>query len=145
MKTEILKWLLITAGLGQITTAIIYPFVRYNVLNWFTDLKNLSPLNEAIAKTYGYYIQGINFFFGILSLFLFTDLIEHSNLSTVLTGFIAVYWIGRISFQLKNYSFDEISSRKHYTKGIWMMNGLISFFAFTYSLIFIHHIIFTVS
>jgi len=141
MKTELLTWCIVLAGIGQMFTAIIYPFVRYRVLDWFTDLKNLKPLNEAIAKTYGYYIQGINFSFGLLSVLLVNELLVASKLSMAVVGFITVYWIGRISFQLKGYSFDEISKKKNFKTGIWGMNLLIVFFALTYLSLFIHLVI----
>jgi len=141
MKTELLKWCIVLAGIGQMFTAIIYPFVRYRVLDWFTDLKNLKPLNEAIAKTYGYYIQGINFSFGLMSVLLVNELLVVSKLSMAIVGFIALYWIGRISFQLKGYSFDEISEKKNFKTGIWGMNLLIVFFTLTYLSLFIHLVI----
>jgi hypothetical protein len=141
MKTELLTWCIILAGIGQMFTAIIYPFVRYRVLDWFTDLKNLKPLNEAIAKTYGYYIQGINFSFGLMSVLLVNELLVATKLSLAVVGFITVYWIGRISFQLKGYSFDEISEKQHFKTGIWGMNLLIVFFALTYLGLFIHLVI----
>ncbi len=141
MKIELLKIAIILAGVGQILTAIIYPFVRYRVLHWFDDLKNLSPLNHAIAKTYGYYIQGINFSFGLLSVFLVKDLLVTNNLTTALAGFLAIYWIGRISFQLKDYSFRELKNQKNYRAGIWSMNLLITFFAISYMALFVNHLL----
>ncbi|MEM7085590.1 MAG: hypothetical protein AAF489_05375 [Bacteroidota bacterium] len=138
MEIEILTGCIILAGIGQIVTAIIYPFVRYRVLDWFADLQNLNPLNEVIAKTYGYYIQGINFSFGLMSILLIDELLIKSKLSMAVVGFMAVYWMGRISFQLKSYSFDEISTKKNYKIGIWSMNTLIVFFALTYLSLFIH-------
>lgn len=141
MKVEILKVLLITAGIGQIFTALVYPLVRYKVLFWFDDLKNLNPLNEAIAKTYGYYIQGINFCMGLLSITLYNRLLTPDPLAMAMVSFMAIYWIGRISFQLKDYSFDELSTNKNFKKGIWGMNLLITFLALTYTLISIHLLI----
>lgn len=138
MKEEGLKFILILAGIGQIFTALVYPLVRYKVLLWFEDLKNLNPLNEAIAKTYGYYIQGINFSMGLLSITLYKSLLTPSALSIAIVLFMAIYWIGRISFQLKDYSFDGLSKNKNFKKGICGMNILITFLAITYTLISIH-------
>lgn len=141
MKNNTLTFLIILAGCGQIFTAIVYPLVRYKVLDWFEDLNNLNPLNQAIAKTYGYYIQGINFAMGLLSITLYNELLIPSLLTISLVGFMALYWIGRISFQLKDYNFNALKQRKYFTTGIWGMNLLIAFFALTYSLVFIQLII----
>ncbi|RDK84268.1 hypothetical protein [Marinirhabdus gelatinilytica] len=141
MKQNFLHILLLLAGIGQIFTAVVYPLVRYKVLLWFTDLKKLTPLNEAIAKIYGYYIQGINFCMGLLSVMLPSELLRPTSLSIAVVGFMAMYWIGRISFQLKDYSFKELSKNKHFKKGVWGMNLLISFFALTYSILFLNLLI----
>jgi len=138
MKTELIKYALIIAGVSQIIIAILYPFIRHKVLFWFEDLKNLKPLNQAIAKTYGYYIQAINFSMGLLSITLYGELIKPTPLSIAIIGFIALYWIGRISFQIKSYSFEEISAKKNYTLGIWALNLLIVSLASIYLFLFIH-------
>lgn len=62
MKFEIPNWLIIAGGIGQVFTALIYPYIRHVVFDWYNDIKKLKPLNQEIAKTYGRYIQGLNFF-----------------------------------------------------------------------------------
>jgi len=42
-------------------TAIIYPYIRHVVFDWYNDIKKLKPLNQEIAKTYGRYIQGLKY------------------------------------------------------------------------------------
>ena len=59
------NWLIIAGGIGQIFTAAIYPYIRHRVFDWYNDIKKLKPLNQEIAKTYGRYIQGLNFSFGL--------------------------------------------------------------------------------
>lgn len=141
MKISLLKILIIVAGVCQIFTALVYPLVRYRVLHWFEDLKNLTPLNQAIAKTYGFYIQGINLAMGLLSVFLVQELLTPSKLTIAITTFMAVYWIGRISFQLKDYNFSDLKLKRHYSKGIWAMNILIFYLAIIYTVAFIQLII----
>ena len=65
MNLIIPNWLIITSGIGQIFTAMIYPYIRHQVFDWYNDVKQLKPLNQEIAKTYGRYIQGLNFSFGL--------------------------------------------------------------------------------
>jgi hypothetical protein len=64
MKLYIPDWLIIAGAIGQMFTAIIYPYIRHVVFDWYNDIKKLKPLNQEIAKTYGRYIQGLNFSFG---------------------------------------------------------------------------------
>ena len=72
MKINIPNWLIIVGAIGQIFTALIYPYIRHVVFDWYNDIKKLKPLNQEIAKTYGRYIQGLNFSFGLISI-LFTE------------------------------------------------------------------------
>ena len=70
MKPVIPNGLIVLGGIGQIFTALIYPYIRHHVFDWYNDIKKLKPLNQEIAKTYGRYIQGLNFSFGLISSFL---------------------------------------------------------------------------
>ncbi len=45
MNLTIPNWLIITSGIGQIFTALIYPYIRHQVFDWYTDVKKLKPLN----------------------------------------------------------------------------------------------------
>jgi hypothetical protein len=92
MKNEIPNWLIAAGGIGQIFTALVYPWVRHRVFNWYNDIRKLKPLNRAIAKTYGYYIQGLNFSFGLISILLTGHLKNGTALAAALTGIIAAYW-----------------------------------------------------
>lgn len=55
MKINIPNWLIILGGVGQIFTALIYPYIRHKVFDWYNDVKQLKPLNQEIVKTYGRY------------------------------------------------------------------------------------------
>src|SRR6266498_1280721 len=68
--------------------------------NWFIgSMKKLKPLNQEIAKTYGHYIQGLNFSFGLISILFTNDLKNQTGLAVAVTGLIAVYWIGKVVTQ----------------------------------------------
>ena len=75
MNFTIPNWLIILSGIGQIFTAVIYPYIRHQVFDWYNDVKKLKPLNQEIVKTYGRYIQGLNFSFGLISI-LFTNKLQ---------------------------------------------------------------------
>jgi len=44
MNIEIPNWVIIAGGIGQIFTALIYPYIRHKVFDWYTDVKKLKPL-----------------------------------------------------------------------------------------------------
>ena len=133
MKFEIPNWLIIAGGIGQIFTAIIYPYIRHRVFDWYTDVKKLKPLNQEIAKTYGRYIQGLNFAFGLIAIIYHQDLKDQSNLAVAITALIAAYWIGKVATQFAYYPMYEIPKGWIFKFGGYGMNLLFIFFALLYS------------
>lgn len=140
MKLIIPDWVIILGGVGQIFTAIIYPYIRHKVFDWYSDVKNLKPLNQEIAKTYGRYIVGLNFSFGLIAILLPTDLKNQSNLAIALTGLIGAYWIGKVITQFAYYPMYEIPKKWIFKWGGYGMNALFGFFAVIYALLFIYNI-----
>ncbi|MFI8605947.1 hypothetical protein ACIGCP_15890 [Cellulophaga baltica] len=137
MKYNVPNWLIIIGGLGQIFTALIYPYIRHKVFDWYTDVKQLKPLNQEIAKTYGRYIQGLNFSFGLIAILLTEELQNGSKLAIAITGLIAAYWIGKVATQVAYYPMYEIPKKALFRIGGYFMNGLFTLFAavFTWLLI----------
>lgn len=117
----------------MIFTAIIYPYIRHRVFDWYNDIKKLKPLNQEIAKTYGRYIQGLNFSFGLISILFTSDLKNNTSLAVALTCLIAAYWTGKVITQFAYYPMYNIPRKKIFRIGEILMN--IMFIAF--SLIFI--------
>ncbi|WP_062062140.1 hypothetical protein [Aquimarina longa] len=141
MKLNIPNWLIIIAGIGQIFTALIYPYIRHKVFDWYTDVKKLKPLNQEIAKTYGRYIQGLNFSFGLIAILLYQNLKEQSLLAIAITGLIAAYWIGKVATQIAYYPMYEIPKKQLFKIGSYFMNCLFVLFAIVYSLLLIYNCI----
>ena len=141
MKLIIPDWLIILGGIGQMFTAIIYPYIRHVVFDWYNDIKKLKPLNQEIAKTYGRYIQGLNFSFGLISILLTDDLKNQTGLAVAITGLIAAYWTGKVITQFSYYPMYQIPDKAIFKIGEVLMNTL--FIAF--SLIFIWLFIFNLS
>lgn len=138
--TKIPNGLIIAGGIGQIFTAMIYPYIRHVVFDWYSDIKKLQPLNQEIAKTYGRYIQGLNFSFGLISILLVNDLQNQSALACAITGLIAAYWIGKIATQFAYYPMYEIPKRTIFKVGEIFMNGLFFLFAGTFSFLFVYNL-----
>jgi len=137
MHTPIPNWLIIAGGLGQIATALIYPYIRHRVFDWYTDVKKLAPLNQEIAKTYGHYIQGLNFAFGVIAIRLPSELQNHSALAIAITALIAAYWVGKVATQIAYYPMIEIPKKRLFTWGSYGMNALFVFFALLYCWLFL--------
>ena len=140
MNIEIPIWIVIVGGLGQIFTALIYPFIRHRVFDWYNDVKQLKPLNQEIAKTYGRYIQGLNFAFGLIAILIPADLMNQSNLALALTGLIGAYWVGKVATQFAYYPMYQIPKKTIFKIGSYGMNFLFVFFAVIYTLMFIHNL-----
>ena len=141
MKINIPNWLIIIGAIGQIFTAIIYPYIRHKVFDWYNDIKKLKPLNQEIAKTYGRYIQGLNFSFGLISILFTNELKDQSGLATALTGLIAAYWTGKLITQFAYYPMYQIPRKLIFRIGEVGMNGLFVLFAAVYVWLFINNMI----
>lgn len=140
MNLSIPNWLIILSGIGQIFTALIYPYIRHQVFDWHNDVKQLKPLNQEIAKTYGRYIQGLNFSFGLIAILFNNELKEQSALAVALTGLIAAYWVGKVATQIAYYPMYEIPQRTLFKVGSYGMNSLFVLFAVVNSALFIHNL-----
>jgi hypothetical protein len=140
MNLNIPNWLIILGGIGQIFTALIYPYIRHRVFDWYNDVKQLKTLNQEIAKTYGRYIQGLNFSFGLIALLLPTDLKNGTALAVAITGLIAAYWVGKVATQIAYYPMYQIPQQTIFKVGSYCMNVLFVLFATVYTGLLIHNV-----
>ncbi|WP_294818819.1 hypothetical protein [uncultured Flavobacterium sp.] len=140
MNFNIPNWLIILGGCGQIFTALIYPYIRHRVFDWYNDVKQLKPLNQEIAKTYGRYIQGLNFSFGLIAILIPTELKNQTHLAIALTGLIAAYWVGKVATQIAYYPMYDIPKKQLYKWGGFGMNALFVMFAVVYTSLVIHNL-----
>lgn len=141
MNTTIPNWLIVLGGIGQIFTALIYPYIRHQVFDWYNDVKKLKPLNQEIAKTYGRYIQGLNFSFGLIAILIPNDLKNGSNLAIAITALIAAYWVGKVATQIAYYPMYQIPQKLHFKIGSYFMNTLFVLFATVYTLLLLQNIL----
>ena len=129
---EIPDWLIVAGGLGQIFTALVYPYIRHVVFDWYNDVKKLKPLNQEIVRTYGRYIVGLNFAFGLIAVLIPGDLKNGSPLAVALTGLIAAYWVGKVLTQFTYYPMYSIPNKPILKVGEVGMNTLFISFAVIY-------------
>ena len=137
MKYTVPNWLIIVAAIGQMFTAVIYPYIRHVVFDWYNDIKKLKPLNQEIAKTYGRYIQGLNFSFGLISILFTNELKNKTGLAVALTGLIAAYWTGKVVTQFSYYPMYHIPKRPIIKIGEVLMNTLFISFSGIFIWLFI--------
>ncbi|WP_462250798.1 hypothetical protein [Ferruginibacter sp.] len=140
MKIIIPHWLIIMGAIGQMFTAIIYPYIRHVVFDWYNDIKKLKPLNQEIAKTYGRYIQGLNFSFGLISILFTSDLKNETGLAVALTGLIAAYWTGKLITQFAYYPMYDIPKKRIFKIGEVLMNTMFVAFAVIFILLFVSNL-----
>jgi len=140
MKVNIPDWLIIVSGCGQIFTALIYPYIRHKVFDWYTDVKQLKPLNQEIAKTYGRYIQGLNFSFGLIAILIPSDLKNGTHLAIAITALTGAYWVGKVATQIAYYPMYDIPKKFIFKWGGFGMNTLFVLFAIVYSLLLYQNI-----
>ncbi|MEJ8840992.1 hypothetical protein WG954_01275 [Lacibacter sp. H375] len=141
MNYTIPNWLIYIGAAGQIFTALVYPYVRHKVFDWYNDIKKLKPLNQEIAKTYGRYIQGLNFSFGLISFLLAEELKNGSPLAIAITGLIAAYWTGKVITQFAYYPMYEIPNKLIFKIGEVLMNTLFITFAVVFIWLFITNLL----
>ena len=141
MNYTIPNWLIYIGAAGQIFTAMVYPYVRHKVFDWYNDIKKLKPLNQEIAKTYGRYIQGLNFSFGLISFLLADELKNGSPLAVAITGLIAAYWTGKVVTQFAYYPMYEIPNKLIFKIGEVLMNTLFITFSVVFIWLFVSNII----
>lgn len=139
MDFHIPNWLIVISGCGQIFTALVYPYIRHRVFDWYNDVKQLKPLNQEIAKTYGRYIQGLNFSFGLIAIWLTDDLQNQTRLAAAITGLIAAYWVGKVATQVAYYPMYEVPKKVLFRIGGIGMNALFLLFAIVSTLLFIRN------
>jgi hypothetical protein len=99
-----MKTLLILAGVGQLALAL-GSLALPRILRWGEDTARLRPLTRQVFWTYASYIWVTNVGFGVLSVFMPEQLLDHSALARVVTGYITVYWGTRVLVQF--FYFDR--------------------------------------
>lgn len=138
---EVPNWLIILGAIGMMFTAIIYPYIRHVVFDWYNDIKKLKPLNQEIAKTYGRYIQGLNFSFGLISILFTQELKNKTGLAVALTGLIAAYWTGKVATQFSYYPMYQIPKKRIFKAGEVLMNALFISFSGIFIWLFISNLL----
>lgn len=127
------------AGLGQIALAagsVVIP----KLLNWGSEMAKVQPLIKQIFYVYACYILVFNFSFGMLSVFVYHDLTDGSRLATLISAFIAVYWISRLSIQFFYFDRANFPSTVWHKVGEGVLVTLFVFFSAIYSFTFYYNL-----
>jgi len=92
------KTLVALAGAGQLGLAAASLAIP-RVLRWREETARMGSLTRQVFWTYAVYIWATNVAFGLLSLLAAPALLDGSALARAVTGFIALYWGGRLAVQ----------------------------------------------
>jgi hypothetical protein len=94
----LLTLLIRLAGLGQLLL-IVASLAIPRVLRWQEQTASWRPLIRQVFWTYAIYIWSTNLAFGLLSALAPGWLLDRSGLAGAVSGFITVYWGGRLLIQ----------------------------------------------
>lgn len=112
MNETLLRNLLYFAGGGQIFIALMYQWVR-RILDWDAGIEQMpQKLNRQIAHTYSRYIQGLNFAFGVITIFFADAFINDHQLGTALALLLTIYWGVRLLISLFHYDVGPIIAQR---------------------------------
>jgi hypothetical protein len=89
---------LILAGIAQLGIAASSLLIP-RLLGWREDTARLKPLTRQVFWTYASYILSFHIAFGLLSLLAPAVLLDGLALARTVCGFIAVYWLVRLTLQ----------------------------------------------
>ncbi len=90
---------IVLAGLGQLALCAASPAIPF-VLQWKEETAKLRPVLRHMFWTYGAYIFATNLAFGLVSTLAPAWLLDRSGLAAAVTGFMTVYWGGRVGVQV---------------------------------------------
>ena len=139
MNTINVQLLIQLAGVAQISLALGSITIP-KLLNWRAELLKPSVLIKQMFWTYAVYILVINTCFGVVSVFASRDLSDGSNLATMLTGFIAVYWISRLSIQFFYLDRHAFPKGKLYAIGETLLVFVFITLSAVYTFVFINNL-----
>lgn len=92
------KTALILAGIAQFGIAASSLMIP-RLLGWREETTRLRPLTRQVFWTYASYILSFHIAFGLLSVLAPAALLDGSLLARAVSGFIAVYWLVRLTLQ----------------------------------------------
>lgn len=135
LPTNILITLILLAGIGQMTLAVCSIAIP-KMLGWKQELQKVNPMVRHIFWTYAGYILITNFSFGLLSFMAPEILVAKTPLAAVVSGYIAAYWLSRITIQFAGFERKNFPKGPLYTMGEIMLVSLFAFLTFVYSYAF---------
>ena len=133
--TELVQKLICIAGLAHVFLCLGSLFIP-KLLEWKKNVASLPNLLRQMFWVYSGYTLMTNLFFGVISILSYQQLLDQSIESTSLTGFIALYWIGRVLIQFTYFDRKSVPRGTIYVAGEFALNTLFIFFTAVYSVAF---------
>jgi hypothetical protein len=120
---SLIHGLIIGAGAAQIVLCLGSLSIP-RLLKWHDELSKVRLLIRQMFWTYAAYILTINLCFGLVSVFAADELLSGSRLAVAVTGFIALYWTGRVLIQFFYFDRADFPAGKWYLAGEAALVGL---------------------
>lgn len=98
MTPVILNVMIFWCGIGHVVLCLGSLGIP-KTLKWKAHLATLPRLLRQMFWTYAGYILSINLFFGVISIFGSSELLNGSFVSGAITFFIGIYWLARVVIQ----------------------------------------------
>lgn len=132
--------LIFLAGIGQICLAIGSIAIP-KILGWKKELKKVHPLVRHIFWTYAGYILVTNFSFGLISACAPEALLGGTTLSKAVSGYIALYWLSRITIQFAGFDRKSFPTGVYHKIGEVLLVTLFAYLTLVYGYTFYYNII----
>jgi hypothetical protein len=131
------RWIVL-AGLGQLALGAASPAIPF-VLHWKEETAKLRPVLRHMFWTYGAYILATNLAFGMVSPLAPEWLLDRSGLAAAVTGFMTVYWGGRVGVQV-GFDREDVPSGSFFRLAEAALVALFVFLTVVYGAAFLHDI-----
>ncbi len=101
-------------------------------LGWKEDLPKLTPFNRKLMIVYSGFTVLTIAAFGVLTLYLHTEMLRGERAATALAVFIAVYWTARIGVDFFYYENKDWPKGAQFVVGHILLTSLFFALAVTY-------------
>jgi hypothetical protein len=110
-------------------------------LNWREELPRLSSFNRKLMYAYGAFIVLTIVTFGVFTIFMHGDLLAGSKAATFFAGFIAVFWLLRLSMDFFYYKHEDWPKGKQFVVGHALLTSLFTFLCLSYGSLVVWHLV----
>jgi hypothetical protein len=109
-------------------------------LKWKEELPLLSAFNRKLMYAYGAFIVLTIVTFGVFTIAMHGELLAGSKAAIFFAGFIAVFWLLRLSLDFFYYKHEDWPKGKQFVVGHALLTSLFTFLCLSYGSLVIWHL-----